>query len=266
MPPLSYLTLLRTSPKSSAPTPSHIPELDVPWDFLRLQLSAQPQTPGITTACLRICEVNKPRPASAHGSTTTGTRPMFNLDPSMSQFEHSFPVPTGQGATQETPALPRTVWILDFTHDEKTKGIVMSQSRMREIEGIVNPFSHSSMQNPMGMVGRSPFGSGSWIDLVVCVLHVLLLLLADYNTVKSYQSNISGEIYLPLCALRSLPSDASLNGFVQTSTTSSYPELNLRLNAPQEPGFFLQRVQVQNMKELWSILEVQDCDLLQHKT
>lgn len=91
----------------------------------------------------------------------------------MSQFEHAFPVPPDQGLMPETSAPLKTVWILDFTHDEKTKGIVMSQSRMREIEGIVNPFSHNSMQNPMGMVGQSSFSSGSWVDLVVCVHRLL---------------------------------------------------------------------------------------------
>lgn len=62
----------------------------------------------------------------------------------------------------------------------------MSQSRMREIEGIVNPFSHSSMQNPMGMVGRSSFGSGSWIDLVVCIISVNALRILIAFTVQPH--------------------------------------------------------------------------------
>ena len=35
-----------------------------------------------------------------------------------------------------------------------------------------------------------------------------------------------------------------------------HPPLHLSLAAPDEPGFILEHVQVYNMKEVWSILEV----------
>lgn len=42
----------------------------------------------------------------------------------------------------------------------------------------------------------------------------------------------------------------------QRSPTSAHPPLQLRLTAPEEPGFFLQKVPVNSMKEVWGVLEV----------
>ena len=68
-------------------------------------------------------------------------------------------------------------WFLDFTDGGKHPGVVMSQSRMREIETIVNPlgtgFSPVDAMPLLGLV------SGSWVDLLVCVeccvINVLLI-------------------------------------------------------------------------------------------
>lgn len=43
---------------------------------------------------------------------------------------------------------------------------------------------------------------------------------------------------------------------MQTSPTSTHPPLQLRLTSPEEPGYFLERIPVQNMKQVWGILEV----------
>ena len=42
----------------------------------------------------------------------------------------------------------------------------------------------------------------------------------------------------------------------QVSPTSAHPPLQLRLTAPEEPGFVLERVPVKTLKEIWGILEV----------
>lgn len=47
-----------------------------------------------------------------------------------------------------------------------------------------------------------------------------------------------------------------ISSVLQTSPTSAHPPLQLRLVAPEEPGFILQKLPVHNMKEVWGILEV----------
>lgn len=42
----------------------------------------------------------------------------------------------------------------------------------------------------------------------------------------------------------------------QTSPTSAHPPLLLRLTAPNEPGFILEKIPVQTVKQVWGILEV----------
>ena len=49
------------------------------------------------------------------------------------------------------------------------------------------------------------------------------------------------------------------NVYFQKSPNSMHPPLQLRLTAPEEPGFLLERVPVHSMKEVWGILEVRAC-------
>jgi len=42
----------------------------------------------------------------------------------------------------------------------------------------------------------------------------------------------------------------------QTSPNALHPPLQLRLAAPEEPGYVLDAVPIRNMKEIWGILEV----------
>lgn len=44
--------------------------------------------------------------------------------------------------------------------------------------------------------------------------------------------------------------------FLQVSPTNSHPPLQLRLTAPQEPGFILRKIRVQSLRQIWSIFEV----------
>jgi hypothetical protein len=175
--PLAYLNLLRTSLTSSTSSPplvSHIPKLDISSSVLRSQLSVWPPPSGITTASLRICDVYKPVLAPVNVLMHGVARPTFSLDPSMYQFDHVFPeVPEGPRA-EGLPNSPETVWILDFAHQGKTKGVVMSQPRMREIEVIVNPFSQSSGPSTIDMIGSSSLSTGSWVDLLVRIQFYIL--------------------------------------------------------------------------------------------
>ncbi|KAF7375971.1 hypothetical protein MSAN_00011700 [Mycena sanguinolenta] len=111
------------------------------------------------------------------------------------------------------------VWILDFTHGGKFPGVVVSQSRMREMELVVHPLSG---MDAMGL-GMMSFGTGSWVALLL-----------------NPSNPVSSERYTA----------------VYRSPTSKHPPLQLRLTLPEEPGFLLGKVPVHSMKEVWGILEV----------
>lgn len=69
------------------------------------------------------------------------------------------------------PNAGQYTWNLDFTDEGKTQGIVMSQSRMRDIELVVNPLGSIDTLNSVGMMS---FGTGSWVDLLVSTTLVFL--------------------------------------------------------------------------------------------
>ena len=101
---------------------------------------------------------------------TLTARPTFSLVPGGSELEHVFPHTLDPSATVET-AMSETetqvdqhTWILDFTHGGKHPGVVLSQSRMRDIELVVNPLSSMDQLNSNGMMS---FGATSWVDLLV---------------------------------------------------------------------------------------------------
>ncbi|EEB96149.1 hypothetical protein MPER_04765, partial [Moniliophthora perniciosa FA553] len=95
---------------------------------------------------------------------------------------------------------------------------------MRDIELVINPFSTETPLGILSPVGMMPFGSGNWVDLLL----------------NPANPTISPERYTAL----------------YRSPTSSHPPLQLRLTAPQEPGFMLEKVPVHSMKEAWGVLEV----------
>ncbi|THH00798.1 hypothetical protein EW026_g1786 [Hermanssonia centrifuga] len=191
--PLVYLSMLRISPVPSVPlSNSSLPILDVPFNHLRSRVTSHPRPPGVTIATL-VFSSSKGPSLPDHPNTMNmevlATRPTFLIAPG-AQIELVFPLPiepTGQAKRSHR-------WLLDFTDGGKYPGVVMSQSRMREIEMIVNPLGAGS--NQFSNVPSISFGVGSWVDLL------------------------------------------------------------LRLAAPEEPGFFLEKIPVRNIKEVWGILEV----------
>lgn len=177
--PLSYLTLYRTIP-TSLPTPSTVlPALSIPFQHLRSSLPTISQTlPGVTLATLRLSPLIaslRSIPNNAADQTeidlaflSSASRPTYPLAPAAAGFTHNFPLPEERG----------WVWVLDFTgHSDiegqgtgKRKGVVMTQSRMREIQDVVDPLD-VMMSNlgaggmHMGMMG---YGLGpSWVDMLV---------------------------------------------------------------------------------------------------
>ncbi|RDX52741.1 hypothetical protein OH76DRAFT_1400002 [Lentinus brumalis] len=218
--PLAYLKLLRTSP-AAGPTPPrpHLPSLDVPFQHIRNVLTSHPRPPGITLATL----VLSPTPPPAHHADSTLISAIDTKSSStlVTDIKIDFIFP----AAREVQALQgqQFTWILDFTEGGKYPGIVMSQSRMREIEFVINPF------NEMGGMDNVPmmpsFGAGSWVDILL---------------IRDPQTQVSPERYTA----------------VYTSPNSVHPPLQLRLTAPDEPGFVLETIPVRTLKEVWSILEI----------
>jgi hypothetical protein len=87
-----------------------------------------------------------------------------------SELDHRFPQTRNRdslGALSNNSgvALDQHTWFLDFTNGGKHSGVVMTQSRMRDIELIINPLSDIDHLNPVNMMS---FGTGSWVDLLVC--------------------------------------------------------------------------------------------------
>ncbi|KAJ7755727.1 hypothetical protein DFH07DRAFT_743050 [Mycena maculata] len=226
--PLPYLVspsisfLVYTSPQvylslktSTLPPPStNLPKLDIPFDQIRSYFSTHRK--GATLATLRLSSLSDSQlfPASL-SMTSLISRPTFPLVPAGADLEHVFP----QTAELTTDADVQHVWVLDFTHGGEFPGVVVSQSRMREMELVIHPLSGIDPDNPVMM----SFGTGSWVALLL-----------------NPSNPISSERYTAL----------------YRSPTSIHPPLQLRLTLPEEPGFLLGKVPVHSMKEVWGILEV----------
>lgn len=103
---------------------------------------------------------------------TFTARPTFPLVPRGSELDHLFPQTTnmssslGTSANESGTSPGQHTWFLDFTDGGKHSGVVMTQSRMRDIELIINPLSGMDHLNSVGMMS---FGTGSWVDLLVCL-------------------------------------------------------------------------------------------------
>ncbi|KAF8904383.1 hypothetical protein CPB84DRAFT_1772896 [Gymnopilus junonius] len=217
--PLSYLSLSRSTSNLGET------EVDLPLDIELSKLNAQLGRlgKGVTVATLfldKLSEAHLYPPSMS--MPNVAARPTFTLAPSAVELDHSFPQLDGFGVevtAQETNIEPHA-WVLDFTDAGKRPGVVVSQSRMKAIELVVNPLGGGD--GLPGVTDMLSFGTGSWIDL----------LLNPGNLV-------SPERYSAL----------------YKSPNSLHPPLQLRLTAPEEPGFLLERVPVHSIKEIWGILE-----------
>lgn len=160
--PLTYLALLRTSALPLTPQSNDgLPKLDIPLTTLRDQLSVHPHPKGATIATLSLVSTSgiNPNAGSVQKIPVDGalpSRPQFTL--AQPEIEYTFP---------QLPANGPHAWILDFTSSGKHTGVLMSQSKMREIECVLDP----SGMGDLGGVGMMGFGNGlnrrSWIDMLV---------------------------------------------------------------------------------------------------
>ncbi len=102
-------------------------------------------------------------------------RPVFPLVPGGIDLEHLFPQTFDSPLDLDGEPFSKPSWILDFTQGGSRPGVVMSQSRMREIELVVNPLSSiDQLDNIMS------FGTGSWVDILVSLSYPLSTIRSDY--------------------------------------------------------------------------------------
>ncbi|KAF8995428.1 hypothetical protein BDQ17DRAFT_1392198 [Cyathus striatus] len=210
--PSAYINLLRDC--NTPETDTSLPKLDVDLSTLRSHLLKQPKGSIIATLML-IPHSHSQFFPSVMSIPNLNSRPTFPLVPMGSEFEHVFPHLEGLSIEESTSY----EWVLDFTGGGSYPGVVMSQSRMRDIELVVNPLSGMDDLNAVSMMS---FGGGSWVDLLLS------------------PGNEPSERYTALFRSPGL----------------KHPPLQLCLNVPGEPGFILERVPVHSMKEVWGILEV----------
>lgn len=161
--PIAYLSLLRSLPSKSGDHNKTNPPIDIPLSKARAYLTSTCKGATIATLTLAKLSVGQLFPESMSMPTLT-SRPTFPLVPSGSQINHVFPMDSS--ASNDPATLPdQHIWILDFTNGGKTLGVVTSQTRMRDIELVVNPLSGMDSISSLNMLS---FGTGSWVDLLVC--------------------------------------------------------------------------------------------------
>lgn len=153
--------MLRKSTSSRSPIPPSpfLPSLDIPFPELRSYVGAHPRKSGVTVATLLLAidGPHVPQPPDDLNMDVLAIRPTFPLTPSGSEFTLVFPVVQSSDGKSSS-------FFLDFTDNGKYPGVVMSQSRMREVETIVNPLAGIGELNSVPL---TMFGSGSWVDLLV---------------------------------------------------------------------------------------------------
>ena len=165
--PLAYLSLLRHS--KGQEIDDSFPPLDLTLAQLRSSLTSFNK--GVTIATLsleKLSEAHLYPPSMSMPNVTA--RPNFPLIPAASELDHNFPqFGDNFGVSivpQDSNAFPGPyTWVLDFTESGKRPGVVTSQSRMKEIELVVNPLG--GIDNLNGVLEMLSFGTVSWIDLLV---------------------------------------------------------------------------------------------------
>ncbi|KAF4598401.1 hypothetical protein EYR38_006803 [Pleurotus pulmonarius] len=221
--PLAYLSLLRSVPKDIPSTISpNLPSFGIPLSHLRSSITSHPK--GVTLATLSLQKSTLPIYPTLLTTPAGSIRPTFALlrAEAAARPDHAFPqyFPPDANSMNNAADAPKEhyAWILDFTGDGQSPGVVMSQTRMREIESLVKQDTGSDVSDSMMTLNTQ-----SWINILL-----------------NPGEHVSPERYTAL----------------YKSPTSAHPPLQLRLTAPDEPGFRLEKVHICSMKQVWGILEI----------
>ncbi|KAI6033203.1 hypothetical protein F5J12DRAFT_799434 [Pisolithus orientalis] len=202
-------------------------QTDIPLAHLTTSLVNEPK--GATVASLKLVPSSE---VSIVGAVSEG------------QNDHPF------------PSSPLHSWILDFSRSPSIYqghgGIVMSQTRMRAIQGILGIDVATdiimSIGTPAGASGMGPFGSMPSMSQ----LNFNNFGASQATTVESLSSIRSSWVDL----LFNPTSSAEHYRTTYRSPSGVHPPLNLRLSVPQEPGFLLQRVPVRTTNQVSRVLEI----------
>ncbi|KAI5117227.1 hypothetical protein M0805_001585 [Coniferiporia weirii] len=228
--PLAYYSILRASEsdrsklKSSGQDADAFLNLDISPSTLRSQLIRKDsRLTGIAVATLTLARAPS-LPTISEGRSEHGShlcRPYFRLPGTspLALLDHTFTLPPQMLSSDPNSGSVQDVWMLDFTDSGKSIGIVMSHSRMREIQQVLDPGSTISS---MGLGMQVPHLPGSWVGQLINPAHP------------------PSERYI---AIYKSPSDI-------------HPPLRLRLTAPNEAGFVLEKVPVRSLKEVYGVLEI----------
>lgn len=98
-------------------------------------------------------------------------RPSFPLEPDGMKLDATLPEATEPSDSSESGKVYK--WYLDFTDGGKHSGVVMSQSRMRDIENVLNPLGSLEDLDSVPVVTA---GLGSWVDLLVSSVQTLTVI------------------------------------------------------------------------------------------
>lgn len=160
-----------------------------------LKSSLETLKDGVTLATLSLQKLSEAHlyPPSMSMSEFAA-RPTFPLASFAADADHAFPQLGGFGV-EASPSDAYT-WVLDFTAGGKRPGVVMSQSRMKAVELVANPLHGGEGLSNVGDV--LSFGSGSWVDHLVCALCSVTYLRLEPPIVESKQRSIPGAIYRTL--------------------------------------------------------------------
>ena len=127
-------------------------------------------------------------------------RPSFFLVPEGPNLDSVFPQTVVSGSEANTSqSSGQYTWILDFTEEGKHPGVIMSQSRMRDIELVVNPLSAINHMDTTGMIS---FGGRSWVDLLVrFITQEMRCILTFSHIAESYEHCDGRTLYRNICML-----------------------------------------------------------------
>ncbi|KAG1881386.1 hypothetical protein C8R48DRAFT_680786 [Suillus tomentosus] len=213
--PRGYLQLLRSSPPSKQ---SSMWNIDIP--IAHLKTSMLDTLEDVTIATLKLVPCTEVAKSKMDSSDVPGDHTLL--------------------------AAPSQMWVLDFTTKLPQNGVVMCQSRMRVIQGIVEsrPIDMISMGNMSSMGSMSSLGNMNNMNF------------GDFGVASSQTNGSGGTGRSWVDLLVNKNSSAEYYTATYKSPNDIHPPLHLRLLAPPEPGFLLQRVPVRSVKQVSRVLEV----------
>ncbi|KAL5528641.1 hypothetical protein ACEPAF_7777 [Sanghuangporus sanghuang] len=232
--PLAYYSLLCASRRKDSDLSAFqhdmseaFTKLDIPLPVLREQLTQRRSRPtGTVIATLTLTSISSRLAPQRHAEQRPSLgRPQFRLPGTaiLAALDHTLAtppfIPMKDSGSGTDPM--QDVWMLDFTEGGHSSGIVMTHTRMREVQQIIDPLNAGSGMGFAIQMQMPPL-PGSWVGLLI-------------------------NPTLP-------PSERYIATY--KSPSNAHPPLRLRLTVPNEAGFLLQRVPVSSLREIYGILEI----------